>query len=104
MIMIRKLYTFIVIGSVVFGSTLALGNPEMLPNHPGYPMGDAKSPVTGQSVANDPGQSPLSQEESIQQASGFHDFDAINPEKEERQNIVPPGANRSMDTKSESTK
>ncbi len=102
--MIWKLCTFIVIGSVVFGSTLALGNPEMLPNHPGYPMGDAKSPVTGQSVANDPGQSPLTQEESIQQASGFHDSHAINPGKEERPNIVPQGTTKSMDTKSESTK
>jgi hypothetical protein len=98
------LCTIIVIGSIVFGSTLALGNPEMLPKHPGYPMGDAKSPVTGQSVANDPGQSPPSLEESLQQAGAFHDSHAMNPGKEERPNIVPPGPSKSMDTKSESTK
>lgn len=100
----RKLCAIKVIGSVVFGSTLALGNPGMLPDHPGYPMGDAKSPVTGQSVANDPGQSQLSRDESLQEASGFHDSHAMNPGKEERPNIVPPGASKSMDTKSESSK
>jgi hypothetical protein len=100
----RKLLTISVIGSVVFGSTLALGNPSMLPNHPGYPMGAANDPVTGQSVANDPGQSPPSQEESLHQAGGFHDAQAINPGKEERANIVQPGASKSMDTNSKSTK
>lgn len=100
----RNLLTIIVIGSFVFAGTLALGNPSMLPNHPGYPMGAAKDPVTGQSVANDPGQSPPTQEESLQQAGAFHDAHAINPGKEERANIVPPGASKSMDTKSESTK
>ncbi len=93
-----------VIGSVLLGSTLALGNPGMLPNHPGYPMGDAKSPVTGQSVANDPGKSPPSQEESLHQAAGFHDAHAMNPGKEERPNIVSPGALKSMDTNTESKK
>lgn len=100
----HKLCAIHVIGSVVLGSTLALGNPGMLPDHPGYPMGDAKSPVTGQSVANDPGQSPPSLDESLQQASGFHDSHAMNPGKEERPNIVPPGASKSMNTKSESSK
>jgi hypothetical protein len=100
----RKLCAINVIGCVLLGSTLALGNPGMLPNHPGYPMGDAKSPVTGQSVANDPGKSPPSQEESLQQAAGFHDAHAMNPGKEERPNIVSPGALKSMDTKSKSTK
>ncbi len=100
----RKLCAIYVIGSVLLGSTLALGNPSMLPNHPGYPMGDAKDPVTGQSVANDPGQSPPSLEESLHQAGGFHDAHAINSAKEERPNIVPPGVLKSMDTKSKSTK
>jgi hypothetical protein len=104
MTMNRILFTIIVAGSFVFAGTLALGNPSMLPNHPGYPMGAAKDPVTGQSVANDPGQSPPSQKDSLHQGSGFHDAHAINPAKEERANIVPPGASKSMDTKGESTK
>jgi hypothetical protein len=41
------------IASVVFA------NPSMLPDHPGHPMKPLKSPVTGQSLANDPGQNPL---------------------------------------------
>jgi hypothetical protein len=100
----RKLLAISAIGSVVFGSTLVLGNPGMLPNHPGYPMGAAKDPVSGQPVANDPGQSPPSPEESLQQAGSFHDAHATNPGKEERPNIVPPGAAKTMDTKSQSTK
>ncbi len=100
----RTLCAINVIGSVLLGSTLALGNPGMLPNHPGYPMGDAKSPVTGQSVANDPGQTQPSRDESLQQASGFHDAHAINPGKEERPNIVPPGGSKSMNTTSDSSK
>lgn len=76
---------------LLFPGTLVFGNPDMLPNHPGYPMGDAKSPVTGQSVANDPGQSPPSQEDSLQQGAAFHDAQAVNPSQEIRSSIVPPG-------------
>jgi len=49
----------ILLGSVgvsVFAVSLAFANPAMIPKHPGYPAA-GKSPVTGQSVANDPGQS-----------------------------------------------
>ena len=98
----HKLYSLIVMGSFVFGNSVALGNPGMLPNHPGYPMGDAKDPVTGQSVANDPGQSPPSLKDSLQQAGEFHDSHSQNPGREERANIVPPGESKAMDTKSKS--
>ena len=99
-----KLFTIIVTGSFVFVGTFAQGNPTMLPNHPGYPMGAAKDPVTGQSVANDPGQSPPSQEDSLQQAGSFHDSHSVNPGREERANIVPPGASKSMDAQDPSTR
>ncbi|MCS6897640.1 MAG: hypothetical protein NZM29_06660 [Nitrospira sp.] len=36
--------------------SLASANPALLPKHEGYPMKKAESPVTGQSIANDPGQ------------------------------------------------
>lgn len=75
---------------ILFFVGLVSGNPGMLPNHPGYPMGDAKDPVTGQSVANDPGQSPPTQIESLSQASSFHDAQAMNPSQEIRSSIVPP--------------
>jgi hypothetical protein len=100
----RLLFIILAIGSFVCISTLAMGNPSMLPNHPGYPMGAAKDPVSGQSVANDPGQSPPSQQESLQQAGSFHDAHSVTPGKEERANIVPPGTSTSIEAQSESTK
>jgi hypothetical protein len=54
---------------VVFAGTMAIANPGMLPAHPGYPMSAAKSPVTGQLVANDPGEAPPSVDESLKEAS-----------------------------------
>jgi hypothetical protein len=73
---------------VVFAVSMAFGNPGMLPSHPGYPMSAAKSPVTGQPVANDPGQAPPSVDESLKQASAFHDAHAMSPQKEVRPNVV----------------
>jgi hypothetical protein len=52
----------LVIGSVAtlagvfFALSLASANPAMLPKHPGYPAKQANSPVNGQPLANDPGQ------------------------------------------------
>jgi len=45
-----------VLSIVLLGTSFAFANPATLPNHPGYPMGKAVDPVTGQSLANDPGQ------------------------------------------------
>lgn len=73
---------------LIVSGTMALANPGMLPAHPGYPMSAAKSPVTGQPVANDPGEAPPSVDESLKQASAFHDAHAMNPQKEVRPNIV----------------
>lgn len=39
--------------------SFAFANPAMLPKHPGYPIGTPKSPVTGQSLANDTGQTAV---------------------------------------------
>jgi len=42
---------------VGFSVSVALANPALLPKHEGYPAkAEAKSPVTGQSLANDAGQ------------------------------------------------
>ncbi len=43
------------VGASCFALSLAFANPGMLPKHPGYPA-SGKSPVTGQSTANDAGQ------------------------------------------------
>jgi len=45
-------------------ATVAFANPAMLPDHPGHPMKPLKSPVTGQSLANDPGREPLRGQEA----------------------------------------
>lgn len=51
----------------------AFANPDMLPKHPGYPMGKAMDPVKGQSVANDPGQTNATGEGSLANAAVFDD-------------------------------
>ena len=84
----KKVIVMVLIWCLVFSGTMVFANPGMLPAHPGYPMSAAKSPVTGQPVANDPGEAPPSVEESLKQASAFHDAHAMNPQKEVRPNIV----------------
>lgn len=62
---------FLVTGAL--GTTMALGNPGMLPQHPGYPMGKATDPVTGQSLANDPGRSNAGGDSALNRAAAFDD-------------------------------
>ena len=56
-----------------FAASLAFANPEMIPKHPGYPMGKAVSPVTGQSLANDSGQQNAVGDKALREAAGFDD-------------------------------
>jgi hypothetical protein len=51
----------------------AFANPDMLPKHPGYPMGKAMDPVKGQSLANDPGQTNATGAGSLANAAVFDD-------------------------------
>jgi hypothetical protein len=69
-------------------------------------MGDAKDPVTGMSVANDPGRSAPSHKESLEGAGQFHDSHAVNSGKENRPSIVAPGdmKSKSMESQSETKK
>lgn len=53
--------------------SLASANPAMLPKHPGYPMDKAVDPVTGQSLANDPGQANARHQEALSNAAIFDD-------------------------------
>lgn len=43
------------VGASCFALSMAVANPGLLPDHPGYPA-KGKSPATGQSTANDAGQ------------------------------------------------
>lgn len=58
---------------VLLSISLVLANPTMLPKHPGYPMGKAVDPVKGQLLANDPGQTNATGENSLAEAAAFDD-------------------------------
>ncbi|OQW37657.1 MAG: hypothetical protein A4E19_13365 [Nitrospira sp. SG-bin1] len=70
-----KALPIIFVATVVVPLTvsLALANPAMLPKHPGYPMGKAVDPVTGQSLANDPDQPNARNQEALTNAAIFDD-------------------------------
>lgn len=55
-------------GTCLLG-TVAFANPSMVPDHPGYPMKESKSPVSGVSTANDPGQENLYGQKALNAAT-----------------------------------
>ncbi len=68
-----SLVLLFVFSAVFLSTSLVLANPSLLPKHPGYPMGKSIDPVSGQSLANDPGQANATGENSLQQAAAFDD-------------------------------
>lgn len=68
-----SLILFFVAVAVVFGLSIAFGNPDMLPKHPGYPMGKSVDPVKGQPTANDAGQTNAGGERALQESARFDD-------------------------------
>ena len=68
---------FLSVGLVVASSSPAWGNPSMIPQYPGYQMHDDKDPITGQSVANDAGQSPLPYKLSVEEGAVYHDKQSV---------------------------
>ena len=74
-----KLGRFIVSGVVVFvvSASLALANPAMLPKHPGYPSKQEVSPVTGQPLTNDPGQTNAGGDKALRDVAGFDDARSV---------------------------
>ena len=65
------------VGASCFALSMAFANPGMLPKHPGYPA-QGKSPVTGQSTANDAGQGNAVGGTTLQASQGFGGKAAIN--------------------------
>ncbi len=69
----------LVIGSVAtlagvfFILSVASANPALLPKHPGYPAKQATSPVNGQPLANDPGQTNASGDKASLEAAAAED-------------------------------
>jgi len=75
--------------------SLVLANPTMLPKHPGYPMGKAVDPVSGQSLANDPGQTNATGENSLAQAAAFDDVhvrQSLSINQDDQRLLEKPGA------------
>jgi len=54
-------------------ASIAFANPALLPKHPGYPAGSDTSPVTGQPLANDPGQANITGERAMLGAASAED-------------------------------
>ncbi len=50
-------------------ATVAFANPALVPDHPGYPMKESKSPVSGVSTANDPGRENLYGQKALNAAT-----------------------------------
>jgi hypothetical protein len=89
-----KSFWVLMLVALVFGfvASLAFANPEMIPKHPGYPSKQAVSPVTGQPLANDPGQTNAVGDKALREAAGFDDEHSV-------QNLKDP--NNQRITKSE---
>jgi hypothetical protein len=90
-----SLILLIAFGVVFLASVLAFANPDMLPKHPGYPMGKAVDPVKGQSLANDPGQSNATGENSLNEAAAFDDVhvkQSLSINQNDQRLLEKPGA------------
>ncbi len=90
-----SLTLFAVFIVVLLGVSLALANPTLLPKHPGYPMGKAVDPVSGQALANDPGQTNATGEKSLAQAAAFDDVhvqQSLSINQNDQRLLEKPGA------------
>jgi hypothetical protein len=90
-----SLVLFTAFFAVLLSMSLVLANPTMLPNHPGYPMGKAVDPVGGQSLANDPGQTNATGENSLAKASAFDDVhvkQSLSFNQDDQRVLEKPGA------------
>jgi hypothetical protein len=92
-----SLILFTILAVLVLTTAPATANPATLPKHPGYPMGKSIDPVTGQSLANDPGQYNATGDKALMEAAASEDTHvmqslAANPNEEEIRNQVSPTA------------
>ena len=91
----NSLSACLVVATILFGASFALGNPSMLPTHPGYPMGKAVDPVHGQSLANDPGQRNAVGDHALQEAAVTdvdHVTQSLSINRQDERILEKPGA------------
>ena len=80
---------------VVLSLSVANANPSMLPKHPGYPMGKAVDPVSGQSLANDAGQQNAVGDKALSEAAGAEDAHVkqnLSINRQDKRILEKPGA------------
>ncbi|MDE3041988.1 MAG: hypothetical protein KGJ82_15640 [Nitrospirota bacterium] len=80
---------------MLFSISLVLANPTLLPKHPGYPMSKTVDPVSGQSLANDPGQINATGENSLARAAAFDDVhvkQSLSINQDNQRLLEKPGA------------
>ena len=92
-----KTSRMLVAASAVMLSAISpvFANPDMLPKHPGYPMGKAIDPVKGQALANDPGQTNATGEGSLTNAAVFddrHSMQSLSINHDNQRIMEKPGA------------
>jgi hypothetical protein len=83
-----SLILFTILTVLVLISAPAAANPATLPKHPGYPMDKASDPVTGQSLANDPGQGNATGDKALMEAAAFEDthvMQSLSPSSNEQE-------------------
>jgi hypothetical protein len=83
------------LATLLAAATCALANPSMLPKHPGYPMGKAVDPVTGQALANDPGQRNAVGDRALNEAAVSdvdHVKQRLDPNRLDKRILEKPGA------------
>ncbi len=78
-----------VVAVVIIGvaASVAMANPAMLPKHEGYPAKAATSPVTGQPLANDAGQTNAGGDKAIGKS-------ITSTDNHVQQNLVDPNNHR----------
>ena len=81
--------------SGVLVTAMAFGNPSMLTQHPGYPMGKSVDPVRGQSLANDPGRDNAVGASALNNAAAFdngHVSQQLSINEQNKRLLEKPGA------------
>ncbi len=89
--------SLMVVGLLVWSTSLVRANPALLPKHPGYPMGKAVDPVTGMALANDPGQTNATGARALVEASAADDARTIQQlpiNEHDGRLLTKPGAGR----------
>lgn len=103
-----SLILFTILTVLVLTSAPAAANPATLPKHPGYPMDKATDPVTGQSLANDPGQANATGDKALMEAAAFEDTHVMqslsaSPNEQEIRSEMNPTASPKKEQKKEQT-